>query len=221
MQVATEKHLGDVAKLDAEANAATLKRNLIIVILFLLMILTLVIYNRQRQKRRSEKTLFQSREALLQSEKKRAEEELRNAIDELNSYTQNIREKNDLIEKVSAELEVLKNTMAIEHVAPEKLEYFEKLVKSTILTANDWDSFRQMFDKVHKGFFFKLKQVFPNLSEADTRLLSLIKLQLTNREMSNMLGVGIDAIKKAKQRLRKKIAHDDVTAELEDVVVNI
>ncbi len=221
LRLEIEKHLNAVAKLEDEAKSATLKRNLVIVILILTMFITLLVYNRLRQKRKTEQILHQKQEALLQSEKLRAEEELNNAQQLLNSYTENIRQKNELIEQVSAELEMLKTTTPVEQLHPEKLEYFDKLVQSTILTADDWDNFRLLFDKVHKGFFFKLKNVLPNLSESDTRLISLIKLQLSNREMANMLGVSIDAIKKAKQRLRKKITSPNETKELEDIVVSI
>ncbi len=45
----------------------------------------------------------------------------------------------------------------------------------------------------------------PDLSAADTRLIALTKLQLPPKDMAAMLGVSYDAIKKARQRLRKKI----------------
>ena len=39
-----------------------------------------------------------------------------------------------------------------------------------------------------------------------TRLLALIRLKLNNREMAGMLGITVEGVKKAKQRLRKKQA---------------
>jgi DNA-binding CsgD family transcriptional regulator len=45
----------------------------------------------------------------------------------------------------------------------------------------------------------------PDLTPAETRLLVLTKLKLSNKEMGAMLGIGYDAIKKTRQRLRKKI----------------
>jgi DNA-binding CsgD family transcriptional regulator len=58
---------------------------------------------------------------------------------------------------------------------------------------------------VYPGFFVNLSKNYPFLSAADTRLLALIKLGLNNPEMANMLGITIDGIIKAKQRLRKKL----------------
>ena len=57
----------------------------------------------------------------------------------------------------------------------------------------------------------------PDLSPADTRLIALTKLQLSQKEMAAMLGVGYDAIRKARQRLRQKISLPE-EGSLDDVV---
>ena len=62
-----------------------------------------------------------------------------------------------------------------------------------------------MFDQVHPGFFIRLKEKLNDLTPAETRLLALTKLQLAPKEMAAMLGISYDAIKKSRQRLRKKI----------------
>jgi DNA-directed RNA polymerase specialized sigma24 family protein len=49
------------------------------------------------------------------------------------------------------------------------------------------------------------------------RLLALIKLKLNNREMSGMLGITVDGVKKAKQRLRKKMLLLE-SDEIEEIV---
>jgi DNA-binding NarL/FixJ family response regulator len=73
---------------------------------------------------------------------------------------------------------------------------------------------------VHAGFLLRLKERFIQVTETDVRLLTLLKLGLNNREMSNMLGVTTEAIKKSRQRLRKKInLPEDQT--LEEVVATI
>ncbi len=223
-KVETEKHISDLKNIEARTQMALLKRNLFIIILFLLMIVSLLVYNRMRVKRKAEKELFLKQEALLTSEKLRAEAErlraeddLQNATALLKKYTDNIRQKNKLIEQFHNEIEKFRAALP-EQQESQKLDNFEKLIQSTILTDADWDDFRNLFEKVHKGFFFNLKQNFPNITVTDTRLLSLIKLQLSNREMANMLGISIYAIKKAKQRLKKKI---NIEKELEDMLISM
>ena len=105
----------------------------------------------------------------------------------------------------------------ITDMSEERTENMNRLLDATILTEDDWKKFRQLFEKVYPGFFIHLKERIPDLSATDTRLLSLTRLKLPLKDMASMLGVSYDAVKKAKQRLRKKINLPD-DKELEDLV---
>jgi DNA-directed RNA polymerase specialized sigma24 family protein len=90
-------------------------------------------------------------------------------------------------------------------VTPEQTEALSQLRRSAILTDEDWESFRENFDKVHTGFLIRLKAKIPDLSPAETRFLALAKLQLSNKEMAALLGVTADAMRLTRFRLRKKL----------------
>ena len=77
--------------------------------------------------------------------------------------------------------------------------------KSTILTDDEWEYFRQLFEKVHAGYLQRLKEKFPGLTPAETRFMALSKLNLSSKEMAGTLGVGTDAIRQYRSRLRKKL----------------
>ncbi|MNL57761.1 hypothetical protein D3C87_1813480 [compost metagenome] len=96
----------------------------------------------------------------------------------------------------------------------------QKLSDATILTEDDWRKFRSLFEKVHSGFFQKLKTMYPGLTPAETRLCCLIKLGLNSHEMAAMMGISTMSIKKSRQRLRKKI-HLDETDKLEDLFCSL
>jgi DNA-binding CsgD family transcriptional regulator len=99
-------------------------------------------------------------------------------------------------------------------VLQEKEEIATRLKHYSILTEDDWNEFRTLFEKVQIGFFDKLKQQFPDLTPSEQRLLALMKLKLSKREMAGMLGIAPDSIKKTRQRIRKKInVMDDVALE--------
>jgi DNA-binding CsgD family transcriptional regulator len=122
-------------------------------------------------------------------EKELAQQQLEFAEQELMTYTRQLKEKNDLLEQLR----------------DERTGNIQTLLSATILTEDDWKKFRELFDKVHPGFFIRLKEKIPDLSTTDIRMLALTKLRLPLKEMASMLGVSYDAIKKARQRLRKKI----------------
>jgi len=135
---------------------------------------------------------------------KRNVEVLQNAKDQLNYYIDSVREKNQLIEQFKSEIEQL-NSMPNAPMQIERDEMIQKLQTSTILTETDWDDFRHLFERVHKDFFIKLRRDYPGLTQAEIRLIALSKLDLSKNEMAEMLGVSLDAIRKTRQRIRKKL----------------
>jgi hypothetical protein len=214
-----DKYMAEVNKLKADAGMEVFKRNALIAVLFLLMVISILTYNRQVLKRRKEKEIFEKQEALLLSEKIRTEGELFHASQALAQYTENLKEKNDLIEEFTKEVEHLQLQLG-SPADKEKIEHLEKLMQAHIMTDETWDEFKRLFEKVHTGFILRLKEKFVQITETDIRLLTLVKLGLSNREMSNMLGVTNEAIKKSRQRLRKKINLPD-DQSLEEVVAGI
>ncbi|MBO9564151.1 MAG: tetratricopeptide repeat protein [Niastella sp.] len=196
LKVETERYMNTVHELEAQRRQQVFIRNGILVAVLLAGIIGLLWVNRQRLKRNKELQL-----AALAREK--AQQELLFARQELIGYTDKLKEKNDLIEQFRQELEQLQQNDVQEN--RERTENINRLLNATILTEDDWRTFRDLFEKVYPGFFVRLRDKMPDLSAADTRLIALTKLQLPPKDMAAMLGVSYDAIKKARQRLRKKI----------------
>lgn len=211
LRIETERHLNEVNQLEAVATAETLRRNTVILILFLLLVVLLLLYGRYRLKARNTA-------AILQKEKQIAEEKLQYARQLLQDFTRNNRQKNELIEKFAAELERLKANMTGHPAYEERLQHFEQLMQSTILSDAEWQSFRELFDKVHKGFFNRLEHKIPGLSLADTRIFALAKLQLPHTEMARMMGMDTTALEMAIQRLRNQIHPHQDGITIEDLV---
>ena len=194
----------DDLKKSAEVDA--FKQNAIIIVLLLLIVITFLIYNRQRLKAKKDKEL-------LASEKLRVDEQLKNATLALHGYTENLMQKNILIDEIKTELENVQLKYADTGVAAN----LDKMMQAHIMTDDNWDEFKKLFSRVHTTFFYNLRHAYDNLSGTDVRLLALIKLKLNNREMSGMLGITVDGVKKAKQRLRKKMLLLE-SDEIEDIV---
>lgn len=86
---------------------------------------------------------------------------------------------------------------------PEELEH---LKNSRILTEEDWQEFRKRFDKVFPDSLAMLKKQFPAITTAELRLVALLQLKLSSRQISLMLGISAESVKKLRQRLRKKLS---------------
>ncbi len=211
-KIEIEKHKAEMERLEAQEKLQTTLRNSLIGGIFLLIIIALLVINRQRM-------VHRQKQEKLEKEKHSIESELEIASRQLSNFTDHIREKNKLIEQFTAEIKKHQDQFGeTEHLASKEAR--DKLLQATILTDDQWEEFRSLFDKVHAGYLHRLREKLPILSPADTRYIVLSKLNLTPKEMASMLGVRPDAIRLYRHRLRKKLNIEDDKL-LEDVVKNI
>jgi tetratricopeptide (TPR) repeat protein len=192
-RVDLEKHEAELALLNSEKKLKIWERNILLVGIFTLFILSAYVYRKQR------KNVLRK-----QAELARAEKELKEASAQLDQFTRNISEKNMLIETM------LKHNKGIQN------ETIDQLKHKTILTEDDWKNFQGLFEKVHGGYLERLKEKLSGLSPAEIRFMTLSKLGLNNKEMAATLGVGPDAVRQYRSRLRKKLqlAEDGSIEEL-------
>jgi hypothetical protein len=123
--------------------------------------------------------------------------ELEVAQYDLNSMTQHFRKMSELAENLRYENEKLSANGS-------RGEYLEQLITSTILTDEGWTNFKLMFEKVYPGYIKGQKEKYPDLTNAEIRLLMLEKLDLSVQEMANMIGVNKNTIHQTRFRLRRK-----------------
>lgn len=84
----------------------------------------------------------------------------------------------------------------------------------------DWTNFDLYFSQVHEGTLTMLNEKHSNLSITDQRLLALLKLGLTNKEISVLLRIHAPSVKMAKYRLKKKLnlsEKDDLKAYIDKI----
>lgn len=110
---------------------------------------------------------------------------------------------------------------ARQEAAIEQKQLLDSLRHTTILTSEDWDEFRDGFNKVYDNFLYKIKIEVPNLTQTDMRIISLSKLGLDNRQSAHALGVSLEAIKKAKQRLKAKLSIFQDNKCIEEILLNL
>lgn len=174
-----------------------LYRTIAFVVLLLLSVTGLMLYNRARLKAKI-------KEQRLVAEQEKIKQELQLAQIQLEEFTHTITEKNKLIEIIEKNTEDAENSKQV-----------EELRSFTILTEDQWTEFRSLFEKVHTGFYNKLKQKLPDLTPAETRVIMLSKLNLSNKEMAASLGISATAVRMTWHRLRKKMNLSE-EASLED-----
>jgi tetratricopeptide (TPR) repeat protein len=196
-----EKTSNNIHILLGEKKVEKNRRNLLVAGILLLLGTGWIYFRWQKQ-------LHQSRQQQLMYQKEKAETEIKNAQDQLSGFTAHIVEKNELIEKLQQQLQL------------QNMEINEGLHNQSILTENDWLRFKDMFDKANPGFINQLKLIAPDISAAEIRLATLVRLNIGNKHMASMLGIGTDAVRKTKSRLRQRLQLDAET-ELDDFIKSI
>lgn len=162
-----------------------------------LLVVFIVIIRLIAKRRRREKEI-----AALKQEQ--VEKELESTEKEMRTMLSNLIEKNALIEQLTEEIHQFQESPE-QPVSDEKLKMIDKLQSFTLLTDDDWLEFKKLFEKLNPTFFSKVLSHSPDLTNAEIRLITLIKLNLSNLEMSRALGISPDSVRKTSLRLRKKL----------------
>lgn len=132
---------------------------------------------------------------------------------ELERFRDTILEKDRHIEALVADVEHRKQVLQDASVT-------EELSRQMILTEEDWQRFKSLFEKSYPAFFRKLREKAPGITEAEQRMAALIKIQLTTRQIAAMQGIGSDSVHKTRHRLRQRFG-TGTTAELETLIEEI
>ena len=200
LRLGNQSNIFKIRELQREKDAETRERNFVIAAIVLVAIMGLLILNRRRIKSRYEQQLaFQ--------QKVPAEKEMVAAKEQLNMFTQSIIEKTKLIEH-------LEQQVANKPLTDEQQQLANELSHQTILTEEDWEKFKTLFEIIYPGFFLKLKEMVPDITAAEQRMGALTRLHLNTKQMASMLGISPDSVYKIRQRLRKRLQlNDDATTE--------
>ena len=191
MRIENEENYHAIQSLQKEKSAEKVKRNFIIAAIILLSVIVFLYINRLRLK-------YKHKELLSLQQKEKAQSEIAAAKEQLDMFTQNIIEKSNLIEKL--EQQVKSNV-----INAEQQKLTDELSHQTIVTEDDWNKFKSLYEKIYPGFFAKLRSKAHDITVAELRMAALTRLQLTNSQMASMLGISPDSVRKTRLRLRQRL----------------
>jgi len=181
-----EKTSNSINVLLREKQSEKTIRNLLLTGILLLVVAGWFYFRWQRQQ-------HFSRQLQLLHQKEKVEAAIEAATQQLSEFTQHLVDKNTLIENLQQQLQ------------QQNFQLNEELQQQSILTENDWLRFKEMFEKANPGFMAQLQSAAPGITTAEIRLAALIRLNLGNKHMASMLGIGADAVRKTKSRLRQRL----------------
>jgi ligand-binding sensor domain-containing protein/DNA-binding CsgD family transcriptional regulator len=138
----------------------------------------------------------------LRNEKLETEVHFKNK--ELASTSMHLVQKNKLLAKIKEELLPLVKIEATDSHS-EEFKKVIRLLNEAERGDADWEQFAIHFDHVHSNFLSKLKEKFPNLSANDLKLCAYLKMNLSTKEMAQLMSITTRAVEVSRYRLRKKL----------------
>ena len=123
---------------------------------------------------------------------------------ELATATMHLMQRGKLIAKIKEELLPIVKTDDAE-TAPEEFKKILSLINEAERADGDWEHFAVHFDHVHSNFLAKLKDRIPALSANDLKLCAYLKMNLSSKEMAQLMSISIRAVEVSRYRLRKKL----------------
>lgn len=78
-------------------------------------------------------------------------------------------------------------------------------IDSEIRSEDEWDRFRRHFDTIHPGFIEMLAVQHPDLTPTELRICSLLRIQLSSKDIAALLCVSRHTVDTHRQSLRRKL----------------
>jgi hypothetical protein len=76
------------------------------------------------------------------------------------------------------------------------------------LTSSPLEDFEHLFKELHPSFYSNLCAVSPGLSQNDLMLCAFIRLNLSSKDIANIINLSLSSIETSRSRLRKKLGLD-------------
>lgn len=122
---------------------------------------------------------------------------------ELAASTIHLLNKNKTLASIRKSLEEIQNGNT--QNVKSKARKISRTISQNMNLDEDWKQFKLHFESVNTGFFDRLQERYPNITKNDLRLCAYIRINLSAKEIAQMLNITPAAVNKRMYRLKKKI----------------
>lgn len=167
---------------------------------------------RQRHKREQKRLIAEQKHELdirdkelveLRNEKLKAE--INTKKKELATSTMHLIDKNEFMGQIKTHLIDVKKAMTEDAGIVKKLNKLIKDIDKNIDQDRAWKQFEINFDQVHGDFLKTIQTDYPVLSPQDLKLCAYLRMNMSTKEIANLLKISVRGVEIARYRLRKKL----------------
>ncbi len=186
------------------------------------------VIKKQEIKQAEERKLYEEKQLMLsykhQMELEIAEREMmqlknENLEAELASTAMNLVQKKEFIIRIKDEISKL-NKSGKDSIDSSELKKILKRLTAEDKLDDEWDQFSIHFDKVHGSFINNVKKQYPDLKPHELKLCAYIRLNLSSKEIAQLMSISVRGVEISRYRLRKKLqvpAKEDLYKFLTDI----
>jgi len=123
---------------------------------------------------------------------------------ELINLALNIVQKNDALQLISRKIESLRANPKF-MVCYQELYELQSMLRQTLLLDMDRENLQLLIHENNQLFYSKLNELYPRLTNKEIRLTTLVRLNLSSKEIASILNISIKSVEMNRYRLRKKM----------------
>ncbi len=130
---------------------------------------------------------------------------LKSKNNDLSNLAMYILQKNNLIMDFRKQLIILQKKLKAES---NNVEVVDEIINSLIFKiaiSKDIEEFRDTLRELSEEFYSKLDKSFPDLTDKEKQLATLLRIDLTSKQIAVIFDISPDSVDKNRYRLRKKI----------------
>lgn len=184
----------------------------------LITLLIFLVFRQQKLRLKAENDLLSQQNQLFQAQRSLSEMEMK-AIQSKNEVLQthletrrkefidmafNLTEQRMFLEEITARLDAI-NPSEEQAVVRNNLKNTISFIRQKMSFSREKETFYGEVEQVHKDFKMKLEAAFPNLTDQEKKLATLIRLNLSNKEIATLLSISPKSVEVSRYRLKRKL----------------
>ncbi|WP_422079390.1 triple tyrosine motif-containing protein [Ulvibacterium sp.] len=157
----------------------------------------------EKNKKELELAQVQNEKEIIRIKNEQLELENKSKGKELAVSTMSIIRKNELLTTIKDELNAMGNKDVMKPVI--------KIIDKSLRQNDDWELFQEAFNNADSEFLKRIKTTHPSLSPNDLKLCAYLRLNLSSKEIAQLLHISPRSVEIKRYRLRKKLGlqHED------------
>jgi DNA-binding CsgD family transcriptional regulator len=192
-------------------NRTTKFRLYFIVVLALFGMILLVLYGLYQRRKAEQEAIKREKENEInlltmqkaELEQKRLEDEIVYKNKEITTLALMLSDKRNMVLEIEQQVHALLEYSQSE--VNQKLGQLLKDLRIRRTMERETSDFESYIDEVCNGFFIKLQERFPAMSQSEKRLAALLRMNLSSKEIAGILNISPKSVDMGRYRLRKKL----------------